>query len=197
MINGEKMTSANQDDYGPLKNFSGKWEGHQGIDIAPEPDGEENNPYYETIIYEDIGSLANAEEQQLAAVYYHQVVRRKSNDEVFHNQTGYWIWDAKNETIMHSFVIPRAVSVVAGGKYNGETDADGHAVLNLSAKLGDPDWGIIQSPFMSKKASSLEFRQNVITGNDKLVYAQTTLVDIYGKVFEHTDNNELNRVQTT
>ena len=82
------MTSNIQVDYGPLKNLSGTWEGHHGIDIAPEPDGEENNPYYETIVYEDCGDLANAEEQQLAAVYYHQIVRRKSNDEVFHNQTG-------------------------------------------------------------------------------------------------------------
>jgi len=57
--------------------------------------------------------------------------------------------------------------------------------------LGDPKWGIIQSPFMSKNASSLEFSQQIIVGAGKMDYAQTTMVDIYGKVFEHTDTNAL------
>lgn len=181
-------------DYGPILQLIGTWKGDQGIDIAPEPDGDENNPYYETITYEDIGDLNNAEEQKLAAVYYRQIVKRKTNNDVFHDQTGYWVWDAENKTIMHSFVIPRAVSVVAGGTYSGETDDDGRVVMELASKLGDPEWGIVQSPFMTKKASSLEFRQKVTVGNGKMTYAQTTLVDIYGKVFEHTDDNELNRV---
>jgi hypothetical protein len=188
------MVNYSEVDYGPLQHLIGTWEGDQGIDIAPEPDGEENNPYYEAITYEDIGDLSNAEEQELAAVYYRQIVRRKSNDEVFHDQTGYWIWDAAAKTVMHSFVIPRAVSVVAGGTFSGETDDEGRVVLELTAKLGDPDWGIVQSPFMAKKASSIEFRQKVIVGNGKMAYSQTTLVDIYGKVFKHTDDNKLSRV---
>ncbi|CCQ72783.1 conserved protein of unknown function [Magnetospira sp. QH-2] len=188
------MANYSDVDYGPLEQLLGTWKGDQGVDIAPEPDGEENNPYHETITYEDIGDLSNAEEQKLAAVYYRQIVRRKSNDEIFHDQTGYWIWDRDKKLVMHSFVIPRAVSVVAGGLYSGETDGEGRVVMELTAKLGDPEFGIAQSPFMSKKASSMEFRQKVIAGGGKMTYAQTTLVDIYGKVFEHTDDNALNRV---
>ena len=105
-------------DYGPILELVGSWTGDQGTDIAPEPDRKENNPYYETITYEDLGELNNADKQELAAVHYRQIVRRKSNDEVFHDQTGYWIWDAENKIVMHSFVIPRAVSVVAGGIYS-------------------------------------------------------------------------------
>ena len=187
------MTNYPDVNYGPLVQLLGVWSGDQGTDIAPEPDGTENNPYYETITYEDIGDLSNAEEQKLAAVYYRQIVRRKSNDEVFHDQTGYWIWDAEKKIVMHSFVIPRAVSVTSGGAYSGETTKDGDVVLELSAKLGDPDWGIVQSPFMSKKASSMEFRQRIVVGRGKMTYSQTTLVDIYGKAFEHTDDNKLTR----
>lgn len=185
------MSNSNEIDYGPLKNLIGVWKGEEGVDIAPEPDGEENNPYFETITYSDIGDLSNAETQTLCAIYYRQIVQRKSNNEVFHDQTGYWMWDAASNTVMHSFVIPRAVSVVAGGEYTGKTDSDGRVVLELTAKLGDPKWGIIQSPFMSKNASSLEFSQQIIVGNGKLEYSQTTLVDIYGKVFDHTDTNVL------
>jgi len=181
-------------DYGPLREVLGTWSGDQGTDIAPEPDGDENNPYYETITYEDIGDVTNAEVQKLAAVHYRQVVRRKSNGKVFHDQTGYWIWDAESKTVMHSFVIPRAVSVVAGGTYAGETDEERCVVLDLAAKLGDPEWGIVQSPFMTRRASSMEFRQTVNVGGGKMTYSQTTLVDIYGKVFEHTDENRLSRV---
>ena len=181
-------------DYGPIQHLVGTWRGDQGTDIAPDRDGEEHNPYYETITCEDIGDLSNAEEQNLTAIYYRQIVKRKSDDQAFHDQTGYWIWDAENQTVMHSFVIPRAVSVVAGGKYTGDTDEDGRVVLELKAKLGDPEWGIVQSPFMTKKASSMEFSQKGIVGNGVMTYHQTTLVDIFGKVFEHTDENKLARL---
>ncbi len=178
-------------DYGPLKNLIGVWKGTEGIDIAPEPDGEENNPYFETITYCDIGDISNAESQTLGAIHYRQVVQRKSNNEMLHDQTGYWMWDAETSTVMHSFVIPRAVSIVAGGQYTGKTDDNGRVILELKAKHGDPKWGIIESPFMKKNASSLEFSQQVIVGNGRMDYSQTTLVDIYGKVFEHTETNML------
>ena len=38
-------------DYGPMQQLIGTWRGQGGLDIAPEPDGSENNPYYETIIF--------------------------------------------------------------------------------------------------------------------------------------------------
>ena len=64
------------------------------MDVAPEPDGTEHNPFYEQLLFEPIGTVTNAEQQTLAALRYHQVVLRKSNDKVFHNETGYWLWDA-------------------------------------------------------------------------------------------------------
>ena len=38
-------------DYGPLSKLIGVWKGDKGMDIAPEPDGTEENPYYETITF--------------------------------------------------------------------------------------------------------------------------------------------------
>ncbi|MGB0575656.1 MAG: heme-binding beta-barrel domain-containing protein [Alphaproteobacteria bacterium] len=87
--------SENDFDYGPLAGLIGVWTGDKGMDIAPEPDGTEHNPYYETITYTAIGDADNAEEQLLTALHYIQIVQRKSNDEVFHHQSGYWMWDAK------------------------------------------------------------------------------------------------------
>ncbi len=61
-------------DYGPLAPLIGTWKGDKGMDVAPEPDGAEDSPYYETIIFEDIGVVTNAERQDLAVLRYHQVV---------------------------------------------------------------------------------------------------------------------------
>jgi hypothetical protein len=95
---------------------------------------------------------------------------------------------------MHSFTIPRALCVIAGGSYNGEKESDGAIVLEVSAGLNHSDWTIIQSPFLRDNALTTEFRQRLTIGAERLSYQQTTLVDIYGREsFEHTDENVLQR----
>jgi hypothetical protein len=187
------MNDTNDVDYGPLRELIGVWKGDKGLDVAPDPDGAENNPYYETITFTPADDVTNAESQLLTAIHYRQIVQRKSNDKVFHDETGYWMWDADAGIIMHSLTIPRAVSVLAGGVYNGEKTDDGSVILDVYAKLDDKDWQIIQSPFMQRNARTTEFRHRVTVGNGKLCYSETTIVEIFGKVFEHTDRNELTR----
>ena len=179
-------------DYGPLALLAGEWQGHDGMDIAPEADGSEQNPFYESIVFEAIGDVTNAERQTLAALRYQQVVRRKSNDEVFHNETGYWIWDAEQSLVMQTLTIPRGVSLVAGGPYRIGQDGT-PTVLEVRSAIGDPDWTISQSPFMRDHAKTVEFTHTVSVGQAILTYSETTLVDIYGKQFEHTDENSLIR----
>ena len=187
------MSDSSVIDYGPLSGLIGEWKGDKGLDIAPEPDGIENNPYYETLTFTAIGDVTNAESQVLVAVHYRQIVKRKSNDKIFHDETGYWMWDAETGVIMHSLTIPRGVSVLAGGTHTGEKANDGSIVLEVSAGLNDKDWQIIQSPFMRDNARTTAFCHRISVGNDKLSYSQTTTLEIYDKVFEHTDDNELIR----
>lgn len=175
--------------YGPLAALVGNWAGDKGTDIAPEPDGVENNPYYETLMFEAIGDVTNAETQTLAVLRYHQVVMRKSDDQVFHNETGYWGWDAADNTVWHSLTIPRGVCVLAGGKA-----APGDTELNVRASDGG-EWGIVQSPFMAKNARTVSFSHTITVSGDTLVYRESTELDIYGnKSFDHTDENTLQRV---
>ncbi len=178
-------------DYGPLSGLIGTWQGDKGLDVAPEPDGTEESPYFESIAFEAIGDVTNAESQVLVAVRYQQIVSRKSNGEVFHDQTGYWLWDAREGVVMQSVAIPRAVCVLAGGRW---TAGAGSAVeLSVAARLDDPDWGIIQSPFMRDKARTTAFEHTLRVDGDLLSYAETTQLEIYGRSFEHTDGNELVR----
>jgi len=177
----KRMSEINGIDYGPLTALIGVWKGEKGMDVAPEPDGTENNPYYETLTFTAIGDVTNAESQTLSVLHYRQIVQRQSNDEVFHDETGYWMWDPREKIVMHSLTIPRAVCVLAGAKYSGARDADGSVVIEVAASLGDENWQIIQSPFMQNNASTTAFRQTITAGNGKLTYSQTTMVDIYGK----------------
>lgn len=181
-------------DFGPLKDLVGVWKGQDGIDIAPDPNGKETNPYHEEITFSVRGGVTNAEAQNLAVLYYRQIVTGKADGQVFHDQTGYWMWDAEAETVMQSLTIPRAVCVLAGGKHTGEKSDDGSVVIDVAASINDKSWGIIQSPFMVEKARTTAFKHHIVIGKDKLTYSETTTVDIYGKIFEHTDANELVRV---
>lgn len=188
------MTEQNEMDYGPLSALIGTWSGSNGTDIAPEPGGTEKNSYFETIIFEAIGDVTNAESQDLTVLRYHQSVSRKSNRQVFHDQTGYWIWDSQTRTVLHAFVIPRGVNILAGGVFNGANDSQGNIELNVTARLDDPDWGILQSRFMQDNAKTIEFQQQLIFNQTTLAYFQTTVLEIYGNRFEHTDRNELEKM---
>lgn len=185
------MSELTEINYGPLKELIGVWKGNNGIDISPEPDGKEENPYYETINFYEAGDVQNAGMQKLVVLRYHQVVTRKSDDNVFHDEIGYWIWDEANDLVMHSLTIPRAVCVLAGGK--ATSSSDGKTVLKVEAKVGDLNWGILQSPFMGKNAKTTKFAHKISVGNGKMSYSETTTLEIYGRVFEHTDENELTR----
>ena len=118
-------------DYGPLACLIGVWKGSDGMDVSPEPDDDERNPYYETIVFEAAGDVTNAEEQTLSVVRYHQEVRRKSTDKVFHDQVGYWLWDPATDQVCQTLTIPRAVTLLAGGK--ATVDAD-KTILEVQAK---------------------------------------------------------------
>ena len=181
-----------QVDYGPLKGLIGTFKGDKGLDIAPDPDGKEENEFYETMVFSEAGSATNAEEQELAVLHYHQIVYRKSDDAVIHNQTGYWMWDKQNNEVIQSIAIPRAVCLLAAG--DAVVESDGTITINVKTKDNSDSWGIIQSPFMHKKAKTTSFKQTMTVKGNEIHYHETTMVDIYGNSFEHTDTNTIKKV---
>jgi hypothetical protein len=187
------MAGTTEVDYGPLAGLIGTWEGDKGLDVSPEPDGTAETAYFETLTFEPVGCALNAETQLLAVLRYHQTVGRKSDGKTIHDQTGYWMWDAAGRTVMHSLVIPRAVCVLAGGGYAASVETGAPVVLETFAGTDDPRWGILQSPFMKEKARTVAFRHRLTVRGDALEYAEATLLEIYGKRFEHTDANALTR----
>ncbi len=181
-----------KDFFGPLAALIGEWKGDKGIDISPEPGGEERSPYYETILIEPVGDATNAGEQTLSVLSYKQVVHRKSNGEVFHHQIGYWYYERKSGEIMYSLMIPRAVAVLARGK---ATESGGKISITVRADAGDKNYGIVESAFMSAKASTRTFAMDLDISGNTLTYRMNTGLHIYGKDFAHTDENTLIRSQ--
>jgi len=181
--------------YGPLAALIGKWEGNKGMDIAPDPEGTEQNPYYETIVFEAGGDLTNANEQKLVIVPYVQVVSRKADNKVFHHQIGYWNWDSKTGVIMQSLTIPRGFASLAGGQFALRDNYDGALTFEVKSSIDDADWGIVQSPFLSAKAKTLAFSHKLTVNGDSLEYFESTMLQIYGKTFDHTDTNQLSRMK--
>jgi hypothetical protein len=178
-------------DYGPLSCLIGTWKGDSGTDVAPEPDGPEKSAFYEVITIEPAGDVDNADEQELMILRYHQAVFRKSNDKQFHDQVGYWLWDQASGEVIQTLTIPRAVTLLAGGAATVEGDT---TTIEVASRDGDPQWGIVQSPFMQNKARTESFTHKVTVTGDTMTYFETTLVDIYGQEnFEHTDGNTLQR----
>lgn len=177
-------------DYGPLTALIGAWHGDQGMDIAPDPAGREENPYHEVLTFAPIGDVTNANEQRLVGLRYHQSVTRKADGKGFHDQVGYWMWDAATGTVIQSLLIPRAVGLLAAGRW---VAGPGPVVLEVASALESDEWGVVQSPFMRAKARTVGFRHRVVVDGDTLTYEEATIVDIYGRRFEHTDQNTLTR----
>ena len=179
-------------DYGPLAVLFGTWKGDEGMDVAPEPDDDERNPYYETIEFSAAGDVTNAEEEVLAVVRDHQEVRRRSTGLVFHDQVGYWLWNSETGEVIQTLTIPRGVTLLAGGKVSVDNDK---TVFEVSAAAGNPDFNIIETTFMHKKARTKAFTHRLEVSGDRMSYNETTLLDIYDKRnYEHTDDNTLTRV---
>lgn len=134
--------------------------------------------------------MTNANRERLVGLRYHQGVSRKSTKLPFHDQVGYWVWDAATGTVIQSLLIPRAVGVLASGRW---VAGAGPVVLEVACAADDPHWGVVQSPFMRDNARTVAFRHRLTVDRDTLAYEETTVVDIYGKRFEHTDTNTLTR----
>jgi hypothetical protein len=94
---------------------------------------------------------------------------------------------------MLAFAIPRGVSVLATGEFvRLENDSD-EININVSAKLDGANPGIVQSSFMNAMAKTTEFKRELRIVGNTLSYSQETTVNIYNKVFNHADDNILQR----
>jgi hypothetical protein len=179
---------------GPLATLAGKWAGDKGDDIAPDDDkkSEENNKFREEMIFEPMGPVNN-HEQTLYGLRYSLTAWRIGSESAFHEDRGYWLWDAKNKQAMRCTIVPRGVSIIAGGTV--EPDAK---EFDLAADVGSETYGICSNKFLDEEFKTVRFEMKItIHSNDSFSYDQDTQLQIKGNpnLFHHTDKNILNRVK--
>src|SRR3954470_19756832 len=121
-------------EWGPLAALTGEWEGQGGLDRAFSHSRNEvvETPYLEKLTMKQFGPVDNGS-QSLYGLDYKSAMWRGDEDNPFHTEVGYWLWDVAAGEILRGFVVPRGITVLAGG--TGTADSRS---FTLHAKLGDP-----------------------------------------------------------
>jgi hypothetical protein len=178
---------------GPLAALPGTWQGSVGDDTAP--DGgrfPENTPFREQIVFTPIGPAVN-HEQIVHVLSYTRTAWRLREDNPFHLQLGYWLWDPAAKQVMHSFMIPRGLTVLAGG--SAEPDS---SVLRVTAVVGSSTFGICSNPFLDREFRTVRY-ESTLTFNSpsSFSYEEDTQIQMKGQdaIFHHTDRNSLEKTK--
>jgi len=176
---------------GPLAFLAGTWEGQQGRDIAPAREGAHETHYRERVTFEPIGPVVNGL-QVLYGLRYSMVAWPLIQEHPFHEEVGYWLWDAERKQVMRCFMVPRGVLVNAGGSVEKVANT-----FHLTAEIGSTVYGILSNPYLDQAAKTVRYDCTVTFHEPwKFSYEEDTQLQLAGRpeVFHHTDQNTLTRL---
>ena len=104
-------------EWGPLGGLIGEWESDQGgLDTAySHSQGKVlGTPYKEKCTMKPFGPVDNGD-QHLYGLDYKSAMWRGSEENPFHTEVRYWLWDGATGEVLKGFVVPRGITVLAGG----------------------------------------------------------------------------------
>ncbi|MBL4774762.1 MAG: FABP family protein [Mariprofundus sp.] len=184
---GDKITH----NLGPLAALAGTWEGDQGIDVSRVKGQEIESKYRERIVFEPLGPVRNGS-QELYGLRYQMTAWRLGEHDAFHEELGYWLWDAGNKQVLRCFIVPRGVVINAGG------DAEMDSVsFHLSAKVGSETYGILSNQYLDKSYKTMQYELDInIHADGRFSYQEDTQlwIPVKQSIFHHTDQNTLTRM---
>jgi hypothetical protein len=92
---------------------------------------------------------------------------------------------------MRGFVVPRGITVLAGGA----AAADASEFM-LKAAQGGAQYSIGENLYLAENASTLSYEVTITVGDDTWSYDETTMLRMneFDEPFAHTDHNILRRV---
>jgi hypothetical protein len=127
----------------------------------------------------------------LYGLRYSTTAWRIGESTAFHEELGYWLWDPAAQQVLRCFVIPRGVTVIAGG--NATADA---RTFSLAAQLGSPTYGICSNQFLDRNFRTVRYELTVtIHDENSFSYEEDSVLEIPGQAqpFHHRDRNTLKR----
>ncbi len=134
----------------------GVWEGEKGNDIAPDDDcGTEINKFRERMVFEAIGPVIN-HEQVMYGLRYSTRAWRLPENVAFHEELGYWLWDATNKQVLRCFMVPRGVTVIAGGTVEATSK-----IFSLAADVGSETYGICSNRFLDAEFKTIRYELKI------------------------------------
>jgi hypothetical protein len=105
---------------------------------------------------------------------------------------GYFIWDEENKQVMKSFIVPRGISVQAGGTVEANASS-----FSLKAELGSNTYGLCSNIFLDNEFQTISYEVdfNFINEN-KFSYSENTRIKIKNQenVFDHIEKNTLIKI---
>ena len=181
------------DEWGPLAALAGEWEGEGGLDSAYSHARQEvvATPYLEKVTMKPFGPVDNGS-QSLYGLDYRSAMWRGSEENPFHTEVGYWLWDAATGEVLRGFVVPRGITVLAGGT----TTADARS-FRMAAEIGHPQYAIGENQYLAGHASSRSYTVTItLHDDDTWSYDElTTLVMTeFPDPFPHSDSNTMHRI---
>jgi hypothetical protein len=180
------------DEWGPLGPLAGEWEGEGGLDTAfSHSQGKVlGTPFLEKCTMKPFGPVDNGD-QHLYGLDYKTAMWRGNEENPFHTEVGYWLWDAATGEVMRGFVVPRGITVLAGGIATPDA-----AEFTLEATLGGAQYNIGENKYLAQNASTVAYKVTVTTGADTWSYDEVTTLRMneFDEPFAHTDHNTLRRV---
>lgn len=132
---------------GPLRRLAGTWQANKGIDINPKAEGPERRTFIEHIRMDPIDPQANGP-QLFYGLRYHIHINTPEEDITFHDQVGYWLWEAATGLILQTLAIPRGQVLLASGQAQPDDKK-----ISVTAKRGDTAYGICSTDFRNKRSA--------------------------------------------
>jgi hypothetical protein len=171
--------------------MAGVWVGTRGNDEHPVAAGTEQNTFVERYELQPIDPQTNGP-QLFYGLRYHTHITLPGEEETFHDQVGYWLWEPAAEAVTLTLAIPRAQVLLASGPATADTTD-----FELTATLGSQVHGILSNPFLDQAFRTVSYRIHVTVHDDGTwSYEEEGVMEIPGRTepFHHVDRNTLTLV---
>lgn len=176
---------------GPLTALAGTWEGDKGIDVSRIHSEVKETKYREKVVFEPLGPVNNGP-QKLFGLRYSMTAWRLGEADAFHEELGYWLWDAANKQVLRCFMVPRGVLVNAGGDAEANSKS-----FHLEAEVGSETYGILSNQYLDESYKTMKYLLDVSINDDgSFSYKEDTQlwIPINKAIFNHTDENTLIKI---
>jgi hypothetical protein len=180
-------------EWGPLEGLIGEWESEKiGQDFSyHHAEGQVGTTdYVEKVTMKPFGPVDNGT-QHLYGLDYKTAMWRHDEENPFHTEVGYWLWDAATGEVLRGMVIPRGITVLAGGIASADAKE-----FTLKAAKGEELYTIGENQYLAKNASTISYEVTITIGDGTWSYTEDSVLQMtqFAEPLHHTDSNTLRRV---